>query len=145
MNMTQINSYLTFNGNCLEAMQFYKECLGGKLLYQTIGDSPISEKIPKQIKHYIMHASLSKERLLLMASDIVDNDKLIKGNTISLFLNCSSEKEIREYYEKLSQGGKSNYQLEYNYWGVLFGTLIDKFGTHWVLNYNKNRSESFNL
>jgi uncharacterized glyoxalase superfamily protein PhnB len=26
--MTQMNSYLTFNGNCREAMHFYKDCLG---------------------------------------------------------------------------------------------------------------------
>ena len=36
--MTQINAYLTFNGNCREAMQFYTDCLGGELYLQTIGE-----------------------------------------------------------------------------------------------------------
>jgi PhnB protein len=40
--MTQINSYLTFNGNCQEAMIFYQKCLGGELTFQTVGESPLS-------------------------------------------------------------------------------------------------------
>ncbi len=34
--MTQIHSYLTFSGNCREAMTFYRECLGGILMLQTV-------------------------------------------------------------------------------------------------------------
>lgn len=45
--MTQINSYLTFNGNCREAMNFYKDCLGGELILQTIGESPLAYKMPQ--------------------------------------------------------------------------------------------------
>ena len=48
--MTQINSYLTFSGNCREAMTFYRECLGGELYFQTIGESPLSEKMPEQMR-----------------------------------------------------------------------------------------------
>jgi PhnB protein len=36
--MTQINGYLHFNGDCREAMTFYRECLGGELSLQTIGE-----------------------------------------------------------------------------------------------------------
>jgi PhnB protein len=50
--MAQINSYLTFSGNCREAMTFYKECLGGELAFQTVGESPLSDQMPKQ-----MHSS----------------------------------------------------------------------------------------
>jgi PhnB protein len=48
--MTQINSYLTFNGNCREAMNFYKDCLGGELNLQTIAESPLADKMPAQMK-----------------------------------------------------------------------------------------------
>ena len=29
--MKEINTYLTFDGNCREAMEFYKQCLGAEL------------------------------------------------------------------------------------------------------------------
>jgi PhnB protein len=137
--MTQINSYLTFNGNCREAMTFYKECLGGKLTFQTVGKSPLSEKMPKQMKNCILHATLKKDALVLMASDMVSEKGLIKGNSVSLSLNCSSEEEIKNCYAKLSAGGTATHQLEDSFWGALFGDLTDKFGNHWILNYNRNQ------
>jgi PhnB protein len=136
--MTQINSYLTFNGNCKEAMTFYKECLGGELNFQTIGESPLSDKMPKQMKDCILHATLTKNSLILMASDMVSESGLVKGNAVSLSLNCSSEEEIKNYYTKLSNGGKQNHPIEDSFWGALFGGLTDKFGNHWILNFNKN-------
>jgi len=136
--MTQINSYLTFNGNCREAMAFYKECLGGELSFQTVGESPLSEKMPERMKNCILHSTLSKGALVLMGSDLVSEKGLIKGNSVSLSLNCSSEEEIKDCYAKLSAGGTANHQLEESFWGALFGDLTDKFGNHWILNCTKN-------
>jgi PhnB protein len=136
--MTQINSYLTFNGNCREAMTFYKDCLGGELNFQTIGESPLSDKMPKQMKDCILHGTLTNNGLVLMASDMVSEKGLVKGNAVSLSLNCSSEDEIKSCYAKLSAGGTANHPLENSFWGALFGDLTDKFGNHWILNFNKN-------
>lgn len=133
----QIHSYLTFNGNCREAMTFYQQCLGGKLSFQTVGESPLANKLPKQMKNSILHAMLSNENLVLMASDMVQEPGLIKGNNIALSLNCNSEIEIKTCYEKLSVGGKANHPLENSFWGALFGDLTDKFGNHWILNFNQ--------
>ena len=78
--MTQINSYLTFNGNCREAMTFYKECLGGELSFQTIGESPLSEKMSAEMKRYIVHATLKNDKLELMGSDMVCEKSLSSFN-----------------------------------------------------------------
>jgi PhnB protein len=135
--MTQIDSYLTFSGNCREAMTFYQKCLGGTLNFQTVGESPLSEKMPEKMKNYILHATLSKGVLILMGSDMVPQSGLIKGNSVSLSLHCNSEKEIKSFYKKLSSGGKANHRLEETFWGALFGDLTDKFGNHWLLNYHE--------
>lgn len=135
--MTQIYSYLTFNGNCREAMTFYQECLGGDLIFQTVGEAPLSKKMPKQMKNCILHATLIKEDLVLQGSDIVPQTGLIKGNAVSLSLGCSSEEEIKKVYAKLSVDATVDYPLEDTFWGALFGDLIDKYGIHWLLNYSK--------
>ncbi|WP_308992485.1 VOC family protein [Mariniflexile litorale] len=137
--MIKIISYLTFNGNCREAMTFYKACLGGELNFQTIGESPLSEKMPKRMKDCILQATLSKNALLLMASDMVGEKGLIKGNSVSLSLYCSNEEEIKKYYTKLSEDGTANHPLEVSFWGALFGDLTDKYGNHWLLHYDKNQ------
>ena len=136
--MAQINSYLTFNGNCREAMSFYKECLGGELFFQTVGESPLSDHMPEQMKDCILHSTLTKDALIIMGSDMVPQNGLIKGNSVSLSINCSEEGEIHSFYHKLSEGGTADHAIEDTFWGALFGDLTDKYGNHWLLNYDKN-------
>jgi PhnB protein len=115
--------------------------LGGELVFQTVGESPLSSKMPKQMKDCILHATLTKNDLVLMGSDMVPESGLVKGNAVSLLLNCHSEKEIKTFYKKLSVSGKAEHLLEETFWGALFGDLTDKFGNHWLLNYNRNQKQ----
>jgi PhnB protein len=137
--MIKLNSYLTFNGNCREAMTFYAGCLGGELTFQTIDESPLSERMPQKMKNCILHSTITKDGFLLMGSDIVNENGLIKGNNVSLSLSCGTEEEIYNYYAKLSDGGFADHPLENSFWGALFGDLTDKYGNHWILDYNKKQ------
>jgi PhnB protein len=139
--MQQINSYLTFNGNCREAMNFYQKCLGGELFLQPIGTSPMAEMMPPQMKDSILHATLTNGNVIIMGSDMVGESGLIRGNAMSMMLNCSSETEIRDTYDQLaSDGGDATHPLEDTFWGALFGGLTDKFGNRWLLNFDKNQA-----
>ena len=134
--MTQIIAYLTFNGNCREAMTFYQNCLGGELMFQTIGETPMADKMPPEVTDYILHSTLTNGNLSLMASDMVSEKGLERGNAVSLMLNCSSEEEIRRCYYLLSEAGKATHPLEHSFWGALFGGLTDPFGNHWLLHFD---------
>ena len=140
--MTQINSYLTFGGNCREAMTYYKNCLGGELELQTIGESPMAEQMPKEMKECILHSTLTTAGFVLMGSDMTPETGLKKGNSVSLVLNCRSEADTRMYFDKLSDGGIVLHPLENTFWGALFGDLTDKFGNNWILNFDKNNSSN---
>ncbi len=135
--MTQINVYLTFDGNCREAMNFYKECLGGDLHLMTVGGSPAEAHCAPEMKDYIMHATLTNGGLVLMASDNIGPRKFLLGNDMSLSLNCSSEEEINTFWVKLSEGGEIQQPLQVMFWGATFGMFKDRFGKRWMLNYDK--------
>lgn len=135
--MNRINPYLTFNGNCREAMQFYQSCLGGTLHFQTIGESPLAANMPPQMKDCILHASLTRDHLVLLASDMVADTGLQRGNAVSLLLHCNSEAEITQCYESLSAGGKATHPIENSFWGALFGDLTDKYGNQWLLHFDQ--------
>jgi PhnB protein len=122
-------------------MSFYKKCFGGKLKFQTIGESPMADKMPAQMMDCILHGTLSKGSLVIMATDCVPEQGLIKGNSVSLALNCSSEKEIKYLFERLSAGGNASHPLENTFWNALFGTLVDKFGNHWLLSYDNKKQQ----
>lgn len=134
--MAHFITYLTFNGNCRDAMEFYRECLGGELFLQTIGESPLSSELPKQLKNYILQARLQRYDSVLLATDLIEGQRLVRGNAVSIMVECGSEVEIMEYYYKLSAGGKPTHPVKRTHWGALFGMLTDKFGNHWILSYH---------
>lgn len=138
--MAQINPYLTFNGNCEEAFNFYKSVFGGEFPY--IGrfkDMPDSEKMPEAAKNLIMHVSLPiSEGHVLMGSDSSEafGQNTVIGNNISVSLNAQSEDEAHKLFNGLSAGGKVTMPLEKTFWGALFGMFTDKFGINWMVNYD---------
>jgi PhnB protein len=72
--MAQLNPYLTFNGNAREAMTFYQSCLGGELILNTIGESPMAAQMPKEKHNEILHSVLKNEHLTIMAADMGSAD-----------------------------------------------------------------------
>src|SRR3954471_15842712 len=105
MAQTRFNPYLTFNGNAREVLTFYKDCIGGELTLQTIGESPIADQMPPDKKNSIMHGMLRNGNMTIMASDMGSPDGTL-GNTLSLMLDCASDEEGERYFKKLAAGGK---------------------------------------
>jgi PhnB protein len=84
-------AYLSFNGNCAEAMRFYEKALHGKLkALMTNGQSPMAEHMPKEAHHLILHAYLElPDNGVLMAGDAPQNMPYegMKGFTLALNYN----------------------------------------------------------
>lgn len=138
--MTQINAYVGFNGQCREAMTFYKECFGGELMMQPVEGSPMEAQCAATMKNQILHASLTKDGLLLMGSDMTSPAGYTRGNNIALSLNCSSEEEINSFFSALAAGGQIIDPLKPQFWGAIFGVLTDRFGITWMFNYEKKNN-----
>jgi PhnB protein len=136
--MALLSPYLTFNGNCREAMTFYQECLGGELDLQRIADSPMAKRLPKKMRECILHATLTSDHIILMGSDMA-SQTLIKGNGNSMILTFNSEEETRKTYEKLAEDSEASHPLGLTFRGALFGDLTDKYGNQWLFNF-VNRS-----
>lgn len=136
--MTTINAYLNFEGNCREVMNFYKDCLGGELTIQTVAESPMADQCPTAMHGQILHAMLANGSMVIMASDMQGKVPFVKGDSIALSLNCSSEEEITRSYNNLSAGGNIYEKLGVMFWGAMFGSFTDKYGTRWMLNYNEH-------
>ncbi|MGE5682509.1 MAG: VOC family protein [Bacillota bacterium] len=137
--MAQIIAYLSFNGNCREAMSFYRDILGGELRMQSVGETPVAGQMPAEAHQKIMHALLTGNGFVLMASDSLRGN-LTEGSSISLLLSCSGEEEINRLFSGLSSGGNVTEPLNDTFWGARFGALKDKFGISWMLNFEKPKS-----
>jgi len=130
--MPQIVAYLSFPGNCREAMSFYKECLGGELSLLTVAESPMGAQMPAEMGQHIMHSSLTSGGITVMAADM--NSDFKPGNAVHLCIVCDSEEELNTLFNKLSEGGTVNHPVEKFFAGTI-GDFVDKFGINWMLYY----------
>lgn len=135
--MASINPYLTFAGQCREAMTFYQSCFGGELFFQTVAESPVAAQLPEEMRDLIMHSSLTSGHITIMGSDMTPKGGVYTGNHLSLLIDCGSKEEITAFFQKLSEGGEVRHQIEPTFWGALFGDLKDKYGIQWMLNLNQ--------
>ncbi|HEX9981162.1 MAG TPA: VOC family protein [Flavobacterium sp.] len=145
--MAAINPYLTFNGNCEEAFNFYKSAFGGDFPYigkykdmpQMDGQQPLSAEEGEKI----MHVTLPIGDTMLMGSDSSDayGHATVMGNNISVSINADSREEADRISKALSEGGKVTMPMADTFWGAYFGMWTDKFGINWMMNYDTEMSK----
>lgn len=139
--MTTVNVYLTFDGDCKQAFDFYKSVFGGEYPYVgTFGEMPPQEGIPPvpdNMKDRIMHITLPiGDGTVIMGSDTGGEwgKNFSKGNNFSISVNTDSIEEAKRIYNGLSVGGKLTMPMDKTFWGAYFGMLQDKFGINWMVN-----------
>ncbi|WP_226064652.1 VOC family protein [Kaistella polysaccharea] len=140
--MASIHPYLTFDGTCEEAFNFYKSVFGGEFpMVGRFGEMPAPEgmpPLPEELKNRIMHISLPiSDETILMGSDTMPgiHDHQI-GNNVSLSVNTTSKEEADHIFNGLSAEGTVTMPLEETFWGAYFGMWTDKFGILWMVNYD---------
>ena len=132
--MKQITPYLFFNGNCRDAMNFYKQCIGGELTITTFGEGDPNAR--PEAKDRVIHARLERGPTLLMALDNMPEMPFTPGDNVSLSIACDSADEVKKAFTALSAGGKSIMAPADTFWNANFAMFNDKFGMHWMLNFD---------
>ena len=141
--MTTINTYLTFNGNCEEAFNFYKSVFGGE--FEHIGkfkDMPENPKFPvsESDKEKVMHISFPIGNTMLMGSDTGGewSANFKQGNNFSVSINTENKNEADRLFNELSEGGKIMMPMNKTFWDSYFGMFTDKFGIQWMVSFYEN-------
>ena len=138
--MSSIRPYLHLDGTTKQAMQFYKEVLGGDLEIMTVGETEWAKDMPlpngqKADPNKVMHAALSTKDWVLMAADMMDPSSFTKGDNVSLTFVCDTKDEIERIYKQLSAGGDVFQELGHAPFGW-YAQFTDKFGIDWMLQSN---------
>jgi PhnB protein len=131
--MKSVTTYIHFDGNCREAMQFYQKCLGAEIQMTQHPDSsgkPSSDPAAK-----IMHGQLLRNgQPILMASDGTPGGAHKAGNNFSVSVDCESIAEIDRLFAAIGENGNVILPLGNVPWGARFGMLTDRFGVQWLFN-----------
>jgi PhnB protein len=130
--MIGVKPYIAFQGNCREAIDFYKEALGAEELFsQTFGESPMKDMGSPD---NIMHATIKVgDTHIMMCDDPRPGTATTSGN-ISLAVGLNDTGQARTVFDKLADGGNVTMPLDKTFWAEAFGMLTDKFGINWMVN-----------
>jgi len=136
--MMNLTLYLLFDGNCHQAMEFYKSCFGGELTSTKVKDSPAKDFMPAVQQEKTVNARLKSGNVEISASDWLRLDQTrIRGNTVCLYLSGGTFQELKALFEKLSKEAEVTDPLKETFHGV-YGALNDKFGVRWMFQAAKN-------
>lgn len=137
--MTKLSPFLLFDGDCAEAMEFYRSCLGGTLELLKVGDTPMKAQVPLPLHGRLAYAHLKSDALEISATDwLHPTRKPHPGNTVALYIHDGTFNELKVIFDKLAVGADRELldELRDMPFGS-YGHLADKFGVHWFFRGEK--------
>lgn len=132
-----ISTYLTFDGNCRQAFEFYRSVFGGDFhVFSTFGDGPPDMGVNEAEKNNVMHVSLPIGDSILMGSDSgAHGPPLNIGNNFSLSVTAESRENADQLLAAIAENGNVTMPMADAFWGAYFGMCTDQFGVSWMVVY----------
>jgi PhnB protein len=149
--MASVSTYLNFKNQTEEAFNFYKTVFGHEFDGDGIsrmGDAPAQEGQPPlsdEDKNLVMHVSLETVGgHRIMGTDAPESMgfNLVQGNNVYINLQPDTKEEADRLFAALSSGGEVEMEMADQFWGDYFGSFVDKFGIHWMVNVGQNTTGS---
>ena len=123
----KIALYLYFNGNCAEAMEYYKEVFDGKEELKFLYSKDMTDD--QSLIGKVFHAELDLGGFYLYMSDVIDKD--LENRPYKLVFETFDASEAKSVFKKLSLEGRIISEIAQMSFGPKIGALVDKYGTTW--------------
>jgi PhnB protein len=132
----QVHPYLSFNGQCEEAIAFYRAALGAEqVMLMRFRDAPEPmdpARVPPAMVDKVMHARLRiGESVLLLSDGAGMSEAGFRG--FHLTLTVADAAEADRAFAALADGGKVQMPLAQTFFSPRFGMLQDRFGVGWMV------------
>jgi PhnB protein len=129
----QVQPYLSFEGRCDEAIEFYKKAIGAKVdMLMRFKEAPDQSMVSPGSGDKVMHAALrAGDTQLLMSDGRCTGSPNFSG--IALALSAASDADADRIFNALAEGGKVNMPMATTFFASRFGMCADKFGVGWMV------------
>ena len=126
----KLTPYITLEGNTREAIQFYEQAVGAKVLsMMTYGEmSDMPNTFTDDLKNLVAHAKLQVGETELMFSDAPGGSPITNGKRVTICITTNDVEKSKRIYEALRQGGHVNLPFQEEAFSPGFGDVTDKFG-----------------
>ena len=141
--MARVSTYLNFPRSTEEAFLFYKSVFRSEFStpiarFRDIPSHPGQPALADADQDLVIHVELPiLGGHVLMGTDAPESMgfSVASGNNMYINLEPDTRAETDRLFEALSEGGKVEMPLQEMFWGGYFGSLVDKFGIRWMINY----------
>ena len=117
----KINPYLSFNGNCAEAVALYEKAFNVKA----------EVAMCDQIKTNVAHAEFEIDGNVIMLFDSGEPVTVGDSVMITILFDEAEKAKAKKAFDTLAKGGEVIMPMEATSWSKCFGLLSDKFGIKW--------------
>jgi PhnB protein len=128
--------YLSFDGKCREAFEFYQQVFGGEIVAMITHEDMQIPGLDEAAKKRIMHARLIVGDGVLMGGDSPP-EMSATPQGFSASVQVDTPEEADRIFSALADGGTVIMPIEEQMWADRFGMVTDKFGTPWMVNCEK--------
>ena len=131
----KVQAYISFDGRCEEALEFYKKRIGAEVtgLMRWKESPDAAMQAPPGYEEKIMNAAFRIGETDLMADDGM-GEKHAEFKGMSLAIEVADDAEAKRVFTALGEGGNVTMPLLKTFWTSSFGMLTDKFGVPWMVN-----------
>ena len=126
--------YLHLPGTAKDALTFYHDVFGGELILNSYGDFNREDGPADAIAHGMLRGAVS-----LFASDVAPGEAPFQSSGLMFsLLGTSDPPTLRTWFARLADGGRVVDDLQVRPWGATDGQVIDRFGLHWLVGFEKD-------
>lgn len=139
--MARTSTYLHFGGDAEAAFALYKAAFGAEFEgpIERMGDLPPQPGQPEMSAEEQNLVSCVKLPIagghLLIGNDAPAwMGALVHGNAMDIGVELDTHTEAARVFAALSEGANVEYPFQEMFDGNYFGSLVDKFGTQWLVS-----------
>jgi PhnB protein len=140
----QVKSYLSFEGRCEEALDFYKKALGAEVKVMmrfsenpdfangAASDGCVGPEMGVGAENKVLHSEIQIGETVVMATDGMNSGQANFAGTSQALL-VKSAAEADRYFNALAEGGQVMMPLAKTFFSEKFGMTTDRFGVPWMI------------
>lgn len=131
---TRATPFLLFDGECAEAMAFYRDCIGGELTITPLRDTPMRAAFPESMHGRVINAHLEAPGVAISAADWMATDFApLRGNMSAISIMGTADARFRDVFAALKDGDNNTRLQELHEMPFgLYGQFYDRYGVQWI-------------
>jgi PhnB protein len=138
LNAMTCNTYINFAGTCAEAIRYYEQHLGAKVvMMMTHAEVPGTGRVDPGWKNKVLHGRIVIGDTELMTADIPNAEPM---RSAYLTLRFNNDEGAEQVYAALCDGGQALMPMQETFFASRFGQVRDRFGINWMILHERAMS-----